>query len=346
MTVAVTPLVLVWGSTVNPSGLEMAAALCSWTSALLLVLEHSNGPPTSLVIACTAASVALILSRPLSLLWLAVIVVFVVALRPSAIRSLSADRRVRIGSACVALAALAALAWVVWAQSLSLLPYGTAVLPKTPELTIVEKALGSEGSWVFQLAGAFGWGFTSPPLVGLVLLGFAICAVLLGGFLSAERRMVVVLLALFVTALLLPVLIEISQARKVGFDWFARYSYPLYIGVILVAGAVTQMAPTHPLAASLSVRRAARRLVILVVSCVAGSQFVDVLWAVRRYTVGLSGPLNFFAHVPGDFSPPVPVLLLVIAALFFCAAYAWLIIRICGDSWKQALPPCLAVSKT
>ena len=98
VTVAATPLVLVFGSTVNPSGLEMSAALCVWTGALVLVLEHAHRPPTGLVIACAASSVALVFSRPISALWLAIIAVSVAALRPSAIRSLAADHRCGSGS--------------------------------------------------------------------------------------------------------------------------------------------------------------------------------------------------------------------------------------------------------
>jgi hypothetical protein len=326
VTVAATPLVLAFGSTVNPSGLEMSAALCAWTGALVLVLEHAHRPPTGLVIACAASSVALVFSRPLSALWLAIIAVSVAALRPSAIRSLAANHRVRIAFACVAVAAVAAVAYVFWAKSLSLLPFATPVSPKTSELTVIEQALGATRSWIDQYSGAFGWGFALPPLVGTLLLGIATCAVFLGGLLTGERRMVAVLGVLIVVAIFLPVLIDVSQARKVGFDWTARYSYPLYCGVVVVAGAITQMFLARQQSPSPALGRAVRRLIVLVACCVAGSQLADVLWAIRRYTVGLSGPLNIFAHVPGGYSPPIPILLLVVGALGFCGLYGLMIV--------------------
>ena len=106
VTVAASPIVLVFGSAVNPSGLEMAAAVCTWTGALLLVLEDFDRPPAGLIIATAAVSVVLVLSRPLSPLWLAIIAVFVTVLRPASVRTLVADPRVRIGLGCVAAAVL------------------------------------------------------------------------------------------------------------------------------------------------------------------------------------------------------------------------------------------------
>ena len=43
---AATPMVFVFGSVVNSSGIEVAAAACVWTGGLLLFLDHSRKPPT------------------------------------------------------------------------------------------------------------------------------------------------------------------------------------------------------------------------------------------------------------------------------------------------------------
>jgi hypothetical protein len=330
--VAATPMVFVFGSTINPSALEMSAALCAWTSALLLVLGYSDQPPPSLIVACTAASIALVLSRPVSALWLAIIAGFCAALRPAAIRSLLQDRRARIGSIAVAVAAVAAVVYVLLDHSLKLGPATPPVSATTSGLTILEKSFGSASAWFDQFAGAFGLGGPDaiPPLVGIVMLAFAIGTVFLVGVVTAERRRVVVLGLLLLVACLLPVLIESSQVRYDGFDWFGRVSYPLYCGVIVMAAAIAEV-PALPLRAHRSpIEGAQQRLVVVVACLVGGSQFLDVLWAIRRYVVGLSGPLNIFAHVRGGFTPPVPIVLLVVAALVFCGAFTWLIIRACA----------------
>ena len=329
VTVAATPMLLVFGSTINPSGLEMSAALCTWTGLLILVLEHAERPPPSLVAACVATSAAMALSRSISAFWLLLIVLFVAALRPAAIRSLAADRRVRIGSAVVAVAVVVAVFYVLWAKSLNVLPVGESVLPGTPISKIVQLALGHTNLLISQFAGAFGWEFASPPLAGMALLATAVGALVLGAVVTGVRREVVVLLALIVTALIVPLLIVISQASRDGIVWQARDGFPLYGGVILVAGAIARASMAHPRPGQSGTGNGVvRRLVVVVAVCVAGSQLADLLWATRRYTLGEWGSLNVFADVRGAYSPSVPTGLLVAASLGLCAAYGWWIVRV------------------
>ena len=329
VTVAATPMLLVFGSTVNPSGLEMSAALCTWTGLLILVLEHAERPPASLVAACTATSAVMALSRTLSPLWLVLIAVFVAALRPAAVRSLAADRRVRIGSVAAAASIVVAVVYVLWADSLNVLPVGGVVSPNTPIPGLVGLALGHTGALIPQFAGAFGWEFANPPLAGIALLTTAVGALVLGGIVTGARREVVVLAALVVTALVLPLFIMVSQANKDGIVWQARDGFPLYGGVILVAGAIALGLMGQPRAGQSNAgNRVVQRLTVIVAVCVAGSQLADLLWAIRRYTVGLWGPLNVFANVPGGYSPSVPTAVLVVAALGLCAVYGWWIVRL------------------
>ena len=339
VTVATTPMLVVFGSTVNPSGLEMSAALCTWTGLLILVLEHAERPPPSLVAACTATSALMALCRSLSPLWLALIAVFVAALRPAATRSLAADRRVRIGSVVVALTMVVVVVYVLWAKSLNVLPVGGIVPPNTPISSVVELALGHTGLLISQFAGAFGWGFASPPLAGIALLTAAVGALVLGGIVTGARREVVVLAALIVTALVLPLLIVLSQANKDGIVWQARDGFPLYCGVILVAGAIAGALVGQPRAGQSSAgNRVVRRLIVIVAVCVAGSQLADLLWAIRRYTVGLAGPLNPYAKSLVGYSPPVPTALLVVASLGLCAAYGWWIVRLSARMASAGIP--------
>lgn len=331
--VAATPMLLVFGSAVNPSGLEMSSALCAWAGLLVLVLEHAERPPRSLVVTCTLASSVLVLCRAISPLWLVVMAVFVVLLRPSAIRSLASDRRVRIGSAVVALAGVAAVAYDVWASAWRVLPVGVAVPQHASATDLIQIALGNVSNWMYEFGGAFGWGFAHPPLAGIALLGLALSALVVGALATADARRLAVLLALIVTALVLPVVIVVSQATKDGIVWQARDGFPLYCGVVLVAGAIARLPTEEPSA----IDRGAvpslvlRRIVLLVATCVALSQFADVIWALRRYTVGLVGSFNLWANVPGKFYPPVSSTLLFLAALVVCAVYGWWIVRLSDD---------------
>ena len=252
------------------------------------------------------------------------------ALRVTALRSLAADRRVRTGYAVVTAAVVLAVVYILWAKSFNVLPVGTPVPLHASVSKLAQLALGNVRNWIFDFTGSFGWPLTNPPLLGLGLVLFSVSAVVLGGLLTGDRRKVAVLAALIATALVLPVLIIVSQARKDGIVWQARYSFPLYCGVILLAGAITRtwwQPRTDPAATRSPI---VRRLTVIVAICVAGGQLADLMWAIRRYTVGLSGPPNVFAHVRGGFSPPVSTALLVVAALGLCAAYGWWIVFLSG----------------
>jgi hypothetical protein len=72
-----------------------------------------------------------------------------------------------------------------------------------------------------------------------------------------------------------------------------------------------------------------RRFVVLVACCVAGSQFADLYWVIRRFRVGLWGPLDPLVHIKDGYTPAVPTALLLFGGLVLCAAYAWWIVTLC-----------------
>ena len=69
--------------------------------------------------------------------------------------------------------------------------------------------------------------------------------------------------------------------------------------------------------------RLARTITALVAVCVPLAQLGDLVWALRRYTVGLGPVLNPFAKVHGGWSPPVPAVALVLVATVAAVFYGW-----------------------
>jgi hypothetical protein len=321
--VAATPMLLVFGSTVNPSGLEMSSALCVWTGVLALWLDRSESPPRSLVAATTAASSVLVLSRALSLLWLLLIILFAMALDPTATRRLSHDRRVRIGAGITAASSILALGYVVWADALRVEPVGATLPVHAGLVQIVEAVMGHAETWILQFTGAFGWSLTAPPLAGYAVLLLAVGVLVVLGLLTASRRHAVVLLLLMFTALAGTIVIVASHATEYGIVWQARDGYPLYVGVVLVGAATARLPRSSWSGRGMVPPTGIDRLVYLTVTCVAFSQFVDIMWALRRYTHGVLGPVNPFVHVAGAFSPPLPVAVLLTGALTLSVAWAW-----------------------
>lgn len=324
--VAVTPLVMFLASVVNPSGLEIAAAVATWTTGLVLVLEFRRHPPPGLVVACAASASVLVLCRGLSPLWLAAIAATLVALVPGAIASLWQSRPVKVAAAVAAACGVVAVAFIFGAHTLSVLPVGKPLPPHTSRVGTIAAALGRTGAVADQAVGVFGWLDTPSPLAVLAGWWIAVAVVVVAALIGSRRRHVAVLVGLMVLCLVLPTAIIASQAHKDGLVWQARDGMPLYVGIPLVAAAVlrrSRRADPEPPPDSALPAVARRRLLMLVVSGVALAQLVDFAWALRRYTVGLGTTLDPLATVRGGWSPPVPAALLLLGAAAGCAVYGW-----------------------
>jgi hypothetical protein len=322
--VTATPMVFIWGSVVNPSGLEVATAVCVWTGGLILVLDRPSHPPPSLIAATAGAAVVMVLTRGLSPLWLAVIAVSLAALAPRSLPVLIRQHNVRLAAGAVALAGVAAVAYIIGAHALSVYPVGQAVPAGTSEWGVIDVALGRTGLLLNELIGAFGLVETSPPLLVKVLWIVPALAVVVLGLVARVRRHALVVAALIVASLLLPTALMVSQAHNDGVVWQARDGFALYAGILLVAGAVAgrneQMIAVDS-GSALRVRWSTRQLALPGVLAVTAAQLVDFVWALRRYTVGLGSVINPFARVRGGWSPAVPTVALVVFATVTCIAY-------------------------
>src|SRR3989442_1109262 len=82
LAVALTPMVFSFGSAVNPSAPETAAAIATWACGLVIVSELRAGkePDRGLVIPLGIAASALVLARQISMFWLAFIALILAAL--------------------------------------------------------------------------------------------------------------------------------------------------------------------------------------------------------------------------------------------------------------------------
>ena len=331
LAVTVDPMVIIFGSVVNPSGLEMATAVCVWTGGLVLVLDRSNRPPPSLVAATAASAAAMVLIRGLSPLWLVVIAAFLFSLRPRSLSELIRSPSVRWSAVAVVVAGVAATTYILWAHALSLTYIG-AVSKGTSEVGVIELALGRTLGLVKEFVGTIGWVQSSPPLAVIGLWVLPASTVVLAGLVASLRRHVMVLVAIMIASFVLPTALMASQARGAGVGvWQARDGFPLYAGIVLVSGAVAgrswQPSWDYP-GATATVRMVLRRLPLLVAICVGAAQVGDFVWALRRYSVGLGATVNPFAHVPGGWSPPISSVGLVIFMTTTAFVYSWWIVRL------------------
>jgi Predicted membrane protein (DUF2142) len=281
--VALSPMVLFISAVVNSSGLETATAFAAWCGGLCVVQapEVSRG-----LAAWTSLSfVLLILSRPISPVNAAVIVVVLATLvgwRRS--RELLRAPSVRPLFISGLLATVLAAFYFLMAGLPDLLRASSQ--PPVSFTGGVWLTLRLTGQRLRQCVGDFGWLDTPAPLWVVViwavaLVGLLVCAIVV----SRRARFALPLLA--VAIVLMPVVFESPQINTVGTYWQGRYWLPLMIGLPLVASSVLPRtifsgAPSD--ARSRSWRTAGlAALGALLVAAQVGA----FLTALRRYETGL-----------------------------------------------------------
>lgn len=313
LAVAVTPMVLFLAGSVNPSGLEIAAGIGLWVSLIALVLGGTRLPDARLSARVGLAGAVLSLSRPLSALWMVIIVILVVIMaRRTRLNDLVHQPVIWIWAGVAGVGTLAAGVWIIVANALQIGSVGELASDVGPT-QIARKSLGKSGDEVLQMIGTFGWLDTPSPLityyVWLACIGFLVIA----GLAVSGRREALVLTGLVLLILAVPRLVEASQASALGYVWQGRYTLPLAVGVPLVAALLVD----HMWALS------GKRLTRLLVGAMLVGHVLAFLWALRRNAVGVSGPLW-----PVDWPEAMTASALLATFTFISAMYGWWVTRL------------------
>ncbi len=335
---AATPMVIFLGSVINPSGLEVSASIAAWTTGLVLVLERASAPPTRLLVAFAVSGCILESTRGLSPLWLLLIAVTLVALEPRRCWELIRQRAVQIAAACVVVTGIVATAYIVLAQASAITPSGIP-LPAHSTILSVADLFGSHSTgYVTQIIGDFGWLDTPAPFLAVFLIGAAIIGLLWLSFATSRRGHAAVLVGVLVAALIVPMAIDIKNALQIHNDvWQSRYTLPLYLGVPLVAAAISGRRKT--------IQSSHIRIMIVgTASTVAFCQFICFFSALHRYTAGLHGGLDPLARGRGIWAPPIPAVVLLVFAALATGLYGWWIVRL--DRSRSPAPSETAESPT
>lgn len=304
LVLAVTPMVVFLGGVVNPSGLEIMTAVCLWTSGLVLVLERAKSPPAGLVAVVAGSAATLMLVRALSPLWAAIIAVVLVLLGGwRVVVSISRARSARWSLVVLVPCAIFALLWTVLAHALDLLPLGLPVTKGGSRLDLVVQIFGYTDRWLQQMVGVFGSLDAVSPLLTYVLWGAALGLVVLLALACPRARHIAALLLVVVLVLVVPIVIASSQAHRLGIVWQGRYTMPMAVGIPLVASVLAERSD--------AVRSLVPRLSSILCMAVGVAAFAAFVWALRRYMVGATGPLDFF---DGAWHPPLGAITLTVAS--------------------------------
>lgn len=284
--VAATPMTLFAGSIVNPSGMEICAAILAWCAALSLFTASrpTRHDVSVLLVPLTLGLVLLSEVRLLGPLWVAVILVAALMVSTRQARAaLRRDRRVR-GAGAVLLLAIGTALWWSLTAPLELFSLQDA---HNDFLAAVRMVADTIPIYLQQMVFLYGWAEAAAPTLSMILV-FATLTVLVVPALSARRYGRLVLL-LLIGMVVLPLAVQGYEMHDLGVQWQGRYQLPYAVGIPLVAAYAMRL--PKPTA-----RWTSAAVVIVQGGC--------LWWTIRR-NADLGGLWGSLSHWQTTWAPPV-----------------------------------------
>ncbi|MFF1528390.1 DUF2142 domain-containing protein [Cellulomonas sp. NPDC058312] len=320
---ATTPMVVFMLSVVNPSSLEITAGLGLWATLLAILRDPRPDLLRRQMLRAGVLVALLVNAKSVSPLYLAIIVLVVIATVPwSRTRSVLVDRRAWPGLALGVAASVAAVVWIRLAGAIgrpSEAPY--------PELTpgvAAERVLGRSDQYLANMLGQFGSHDTGIPLWGYMLAVLVALTPVVLALAVGSRRDRAVIGVLLVLVIALPVVLQVPQATELGLPWQGRYVLPIAVGLPLLAGYV--LAEHRDELGG----RLGHRLAGMLVWSWAVVQLLSVVANLRRYTAGAAWPF-VAARDPDFWTPPLGQATLLVLAVLICGGGAVLASRLARD---------------
>lgn len=282
---AVSPMVLFLAATVNPNGLEVAAATAFWCGLLGLTTgpDEAGGRAADgrLVLVGIAGAVLVNVRATGPVVAVVAVAAAWVVARPGTVRRLRRSRALLPVLGVGVLSSGTAVGWLLTAGTTA---SAAGLYPEYEDSVITTRAsLGRTERYVEEMIGTFGWLDTPAPLLTYVVWGAAAVLLLVLALASDSRRDRLAMGSLIVLLLALPSLVQVPQAADVGLVWQGRYALPIAVGAVLLAGVV---APPRSVAVLSRPRTVAA-------AALAIGHVSAFYWVLHRYAVGLSGELVF-----------------------------------------------------
>jgi hypothetical protein len=312
---AITPMVLFVTSVVNPSGVEIAAAIAFWVCGLVLISQAHERIDNWLVAGAGVAGCAMALSRQLAPLWLALIgLVFLGVANRTALRNLARSNWTRLWALLIVASVAVQVGWNVVVKPLDVSAEGRP--PVHLDGTEIARIVTGRTFFRYhEMIGVFGWGDTPSPALTWIPWTAAIVFLFFAAVLWVSRRHALMLFALLAAVVIVPIMIESSTYNEGGgVNWQGRYTLPLAVGIPILA--------TVALAATERGRQLATNRFMLGAGVVIGvAQVLAFAQNLRRYTVGYDGELQYWKDP--FWAPPVSPLLLTVAFGVAVSVFLW-----------------------
>jgi hypothetical protein len=315
-----TPMLAHLAGGVNPNSVEIAAGIAFFAAGIPLLLDPPDQAKRPLVTLLGIASVLLLTLRSGGPAWFAFgLFALAVPLRLAWLREYFGWLRVKLWTAGVALAAALSAAWIVGMKTGELVP----PVPGLYSYKLGEAlAIYIDSWWVYVegMIGVAGWFDTlmwSPfylvwaSLVGgLVLFG-----AIFGDWTTRWRYLVIGF-----GAVVLPGVLQVSQANMTGFIINGRYMLPLLAGLPLLAAWTLE----RRLFTADQARTLGRWMIVLLLPI----HLVLLVFGMVRWQKGLASHagVGWFNPLSGSWHPPtgsVTPLLIMVVGLAWTAVVFW-----------------------
>lgn len=315
--VAITPMVLYLGGSINPNGLEAAAAGGLFATLLATFRGRQIGRRLWEQAGLALMTAGFLLTgRSISLLWVLVIAL-VAMLLGSKERTLELVRRPAAWALIAGLAA-AGLLTVLWYVFPPVYPAGAA--PGAPNIVglafVFVFTLIQSVDFVFGMIGFFGWVDTGAPSLTIAAWITSILLLLAAGVIWGRKRTRWAIWVLLAVVLLVPAITQVGVYTQYGFIWQGRYMLAILVCLLIVAGLALDDAGVGA-DAKLS------RLVTGGYVLLATGQVLAFFMVLRRYIVGANGSLSAMLFEDG-WEPPFGWNSLVV--LFALVMVAWVLL--------------------
>lgn len=235
-----TPMLAHLAGAVNPNGLEIAAGISLFSALIPLLLHPEGGPKPALLWLAGVSAVTLATLRSLGPVWLGFgLLAVLIGISRSRLRLLWRSRLARRWVVGVGVSLALSAAWIVGMGTGKVVGTGNGGY----SFTYAQSALiyfRQWGSYLEGMVGVAGWfdSFMPSPFYWIWICSagsLVLFALVIDGW-STRLRMLVV----FVGAFVVPGILQVSQAKVVGFIIGGRYMMPLVVLLPLLAAFVLE----------------------------------------------------------------------------------------------------------
>jgi Predicted membrane protein (DUF2142) len=305
-----TPMALFLMASVNPNAIEIAGFVAIWACLSRVVSDARL--PIGLLILASWLSAAVVLMRPISIVWMAgTVVVAVVAASPQRRRELLSRRVLAWAVGPTALALVGSWLWLLYSR----MEIKDERLTNTLDLAdALRRSVDDWGGYLRQTIGVLGWLDTTLPSFVYAAWFVALGLVAVIHLRSATRRTFVALVVLVAVWLALPLLINGFTNSRAGLTYQGRYSLPIFVGAAFL--------PMFNDRTKLRAPRLSQRTLVGAVLALVVVAEVGAFWEMlRRFTVGVDGKIVLTGDLP--WTPSVTPMLLVAVNAMAMVAVAW-----------------------